>query len=253
MKLQYCSDLHLEFRENKEWLTKYPLQIKGDILLLAGDIIPFPLMDNHKDFWSFVSDHFQFTYWVPGNHEYYYADAAQRSGILNEQIRDNVLLVNNVTVEHSDIQLIFSTLWSKINPAHGYQIERSMSDFQVVKYNGYRFSVEKYNLLHKACLDFITPAVIENRGYKKVVVTHHVPTFRHYPEQYKGQLLNEAFATELSDFIDQSGIVLWLFGHHHSNVPDFKIGSTTMATNQLGYIKYGENTGFNTGKIFNIE
>jgi hypothetical protein len=93
-------------------------------------------MDKHKDFWSFVSDHFQYTYWVPGNHEYYYADASMRSGAMNEKIRDNVFLVNNDTVEHLDVQLIFSTLWSKIKPAHGYQIERSMSDFQVIKFNG---------------------------------------------------------------------------------------------------------------------
>jgi hypothetical protein len=74
----------------------------------------------------------------------------------------------------------------------------------------------------------------------------------HYPEQYKGQLLNDAFASELFNFIEQSGILLWLFGHHHTNIPDFKIGSTLMATNQLCYVQNGENKGFENDKIFNV-
>lgn len=240
MTLQYCSDLHLEFPENKKYLSENPLQLKGDVLLLAGDIVPFAVMDKHADFFSFVSDHFETTYWIPGNHEYYYSDASLRSGVLHEKIRSNVHLINNKKVELEEITLIFSTLWTNISPARQWQVERGMSDFQVIKYKGNAFSADEYNLLHRESLLFLKDSLNNLKDDKTVVITHHVPTEFHYPEKYKGSLLTEGFAVELFPLIEEHGPDVWIYGHHHANVPDFKIGKTELTTNQLGYVRHKE-------------
>lgn len=252
LKLQYASDLHLEFPTNKEFLKQHPLQPVSDVLVLAGDILPFAVMDKHQDFFSFLADHFETTYWLPGNHEYYQFDIAEKSGVLHEAIRNNVFLVNNTSVVHEGVKLIFSTLWSHISPGYQWQIERSLNDFHVIKHKGYRFSAEQYNQLHTESLAFIQNELNTNKGQKMAVFTHHCPTFLNYPEQYKGDVLNEAFAVELHDLIETSEIASWVYGHHHSNIPEFSIGNTKLITNQLGYVQRNEHRLFEPNKVIYI-
>lgn len=252
MVIQYASDLHLEFPENKDFLKKNPLEIKGNILILAGDIVPFKIMEKHKDFFSYVSNNFETAYWIPGNHEYYHFDVGTKSGTINEKIRDNVFLVNNVTIKKEEVNLIFSTLWSKINPAHGWEIEKAMGDFQLIRYKGFRFSYDRFNELHNESIAFVKQALLSHPLDKTVVATHHVPTFLHYPPQYKGDILNEAFAVELFGLIESEGPDYWIYGHHHQNTPNFKVGKTNLITNQLGYVQYRENYLFDAGKVFEL-
>lgn len=249
MTIQYCSDLHLEFKENKDYLRAHPLQPAGEVLLLAGDITPFTLLDQQQDFFSYVSDHFATVYWLPGNHEYYHADLADYTGILNEKIRENVFLVNNIAINLEHIKLVFSTMWTHINPINAWHIQRGMNDFRIIKNNKTRFTVEEFNQLHQESMAFLTSELENTNATSTIVITHHVPTFQHYPPQYKADILSEAFAVELTPFIETTAPDYWIFGHHHSNIPEFIIGHTRMLTNQLGYVKYGEHQSFDPAKV----
>ncbi|MGC1244306.1 MAG: metallophosphoesterase [Chryseosolibacter sp.] len=94
MTFQYCSDLHLEFPINKKYLKANPIKPEGEILLLAGDIIPFAEIEKENDFFNFLSDSFEHTYWIPGNHEYYRSDISERTGAFHGRIRSSVSLLN---------------------------------------------------------------------------------------------------------------------------------------------------------------
>lgn len=244
MEIQYCSDLHLEFPVNKRYVHDNPIKPAGEILLLAGDIIPFSLMNKEREFFDFVSDNFEHTYWVPGNHEYYHSDISERTGAFNEQIRSNMSLVNNCTIQYKHLSLIFSTMWSRISPYRASAIQKDMADFRLIRSNDQKLSVKDYNQLHENCLSFIANEFPRKPDNKTIVVTHHIPTFLNYPEKYRKSELNEAFAVELYDLIEPSQVDFWISGHSHEVVPDFKIGKTTLTSNQLGYVEHGESGKF---------
>lgn len=245
MTLQYCSDLHLEFPINKQYIIENPIQPKGEILLLAGDIVPFSVMDKHDDFFDYISDHFVTTYWIPGNHEYYHNDISERSGALLEHIRSNVHLINNKVVKIKHVTLIFSTLWTSISEVNRFQVERGMSDFYVIKIKVILLQQKHITACIRRASGLFRKLYQLQPQKKSVVITHHVPTKINYPEIYKGSSLNEGFAVELASFIEEHSPDAWIYGHHHFNVPDFKIGNTKLLTNQLGYVGRNEHLGFN--------
>ena len=250
MKIQFASDLHLEFIFNKAYMEKNPLLAVGDILILAGDIVPFNMMHAADNFFDYVSDNFQMTYWIPGNHEYYHSDINKRSGSFQEQIRDNIFLLNNKSIQIEGYRIIFSTLWTSIGGQHANEIKRGMADFTVIKDDGLSLRPQKSNKLHEECLIFIQKELKEcKEDEKSIVVTHHVPTTINYPSKYRGSILNEAFAVELKNFIKELKPNYWIYGHHHTNKKDFQIGETQLMTNQLGYIDLQEQAGFNPARL----
>lgn len=254
MKIQYCSDLHLEFPENKKFMKDNPLVPVGDILILAGDILPFALLDKRIQFFIDVSNDFEHVYWIPGNHEYYGSDIKDIKTPLNKKILKNVTLLDNKTVKINNVNFIFSTLWSKISEQNIFNIQRSVNDFKVIKSYGTNLCGLEFNLWHENSLKFIKREINKSnkKGEKCVIVTHHVPTKLNYPEVYKNSSINEAFCTELFDLIYDSNAEYWIYGHHHFNTPQFEINKTKMITNQLGYVHHKENSTFEFNKYFEI-
>ena len=78
MRIQYCSDLHLEFEQNSKYLINNPLVVSGEILILAGDIIPLHDEFFKDSFFSFISNNYKQVFWVPGNHEFYHKDLTNK-------------------------------------------------------------------------------------------------------------------------------------------------------------------------------
>lgn len=253
MKIQFLSDLHLEFRDNARWLKEHRLPVVGDVLVLAGDIIYLgdESMERHS-FWDWASDNFEHVIAVPGNHEYYkYYDLKSLNGSIDKEIRHNVHYYHNNVLCIDGVAFICSTLWSYVALSEAYATEHAVTDFHRIMYGDHLLTSADFNKEHERSLSFIKSAVAECTAQTKIVVTHHVPSYLLSSPEFKGNALNGAFTVELGDFIASSDIDYWIYGHSHRNI-DVKIGNTSCVSNQLGYTFHGEEKTFVADRILDI-
>jgi Icc-related predicted phosphoesterase len=253
MKIQYASDLHLEFEINSYFLKQNPLLPVGDILILAGDISYLRPDFYDNPFFDYVSQNWKAVYWLPGNHEFYCGidiNEYDFSDII--EIRNNVYLINNKTVEIDCVHFIFSTLWSKIEAKYAAYVVQNVSDFECIVWNNEKLTAKSFNQLHSKSLRFIKSELERLKSKTKVIVTHHLPSNQCNAMEFLGSKINSAFCTELSSFVKNCKADYWIYGHSHRNIPEFQIGKTKMITNQIGYIQYDEQKQFKRDACFEI-
>jgi len=223
MKIQYASDLHLEFAENRNFIENGGMEPAGDVLVLAGDVSY--LGDRNmikRRFFDWCSEHFKET-----------------------------LIVKSVLLD--DTEFFITTLWTHINPLYLWTIQRGMNDFRHGVLDGARFCANDVDSLHRRCLDWLSSALGGSTAKRKVVVTHHCPTMRSEFNGYPGGALNSAFQVDLDSFIETSGVDYWVYGHtHFAGGSGSKIGGTILLCNQLGYVFQNEHLDFDRKAYFEI-
>ncbi len=251
MRVQYCSDLHLEFEQNSKYFTTHPLNVSGDILILAGDVVPLHDEFLSNSFFSFVSKNYKQVFWVPGNHEYYYKNISDYSMSFNIQFLGNINIVNNIDFQYEGIRFIFSTLWSRISRENEKNIEQSVSDFECITINDKKFKTFDFNKLHNESICFIKQSLYGNKN-KTVVVTHHLPSALCNSPAHNTSPIKEAFCIDLTDYIEECNANFWIYGHSHFNQKPLFIGNTIMLTNQLGYVHLNEYGLFKQNAYFSI-
>ena len=120
-------------------------------------------------------------------------------------------------------------------------------------YGEHRLTADDFNHEHERCLTFIKHAVSESDAIKKIVLTHHVPTQLCTAAEFLNSTINGAFTVELGNYIADSQINYWIYGHSHRNIKA-QIGDTLIMSNQLGYISHGEHlmNGFNPSAMIEV-
>lgn len=255
MKIQYCSDLHLEMNTNKEYLLQNPIEPVGEVLILAGDITNAKYYDDprpvERQFFKTLSEQFEKVFIIAGNHEFYRSwDISVLEKPLLKEIESNVFLLNNQMIVFKGVSFFFTTLWSEINQLDEDYIKRSMPDFSLISCHKKSFLVKHYNELHRQALDFLSSSLPQSVNTKKVVVSHHLPSLQCVHSDHIGSRLGSAFATDLDDFIFKHQPDYWIYGHSHRNRAEIQIGITKLLTNQLGYVPYQEHYNWDSGRYF---
>lgn len=172
MRIQYASDLHLEFRENSSFLKHNPLAVAGEVLVLAGDIgyIGDENYSRHP-FWDWASGNYSRVIVVPGNHEFYKMfDIDKLYNGWSLKIRENITCHYNAVIPlGNDIELIATTLWSHILLQDAYETEAAITDFRRMRYGSEPLDWTRFNDEHSRCFRFLEQSVKQSTARHLIV------------------------------------------------------------------------------------
>jgi len=256
MKIDYCSDLHLEF--GGQTLPG------GEVLILAGDMcearslvrdfhstkllphVPGSHEHRYYDFFYHQCAKYDRVFMVMGNHEHYHGRFDKTADELRGILPSNVTLLENDSVQWGGVTFVGSTLWTNCNNGDSlttWTLRSSMNDYRVITnrqgdHYG-KLRPETTFATHIHSVQYFRDTLGVDNGKPVVMITHHAPSFQSISEEYRNpgdHHLNGGYASDLSEFIlDHTQIKLWFHGHVHS-AHDYLIGDTRIMCNPRGYL-----------------
>lgn len=248
MRIQIISDLHNEFGISNLKFDDI------DIIIVAGDVdlgirgITW-LKETTKDIPVI---------YILGNHEYYRGSYPKTlTKIKAESIGTNIHVLENEFITINNITFHGATLWTDFelfgNPeVYGSICQDRMNDYKLIRldpsYSKLR-SIDTYRI-HKKSLDWLEKSLSISDSQLNIVVTHHAPSIKSIPNEFKKDLLTSAYASDLESFILRYKPDYWIHGHIHTPM-DYKIGNTRIICNPRGYINEKYN-GYNPKFILEI-
>lgn len=240
MKIQLFSDLHLEFQDYK------PQPSSADVVVLAGDIYS----KGRGVAWA--EQHFtQPVIFVLGNHDYWGGNIERTMAKMKEQAaaRGQVHILNAESLVLDGVRFYGATFWTDFDiggqrPLAMLRARTVMNDYRRIRHgvDYHRFTPDTARRLHSmACIN-LKRTLEEPFEGPTVVVSHHAPHQRSIEQRSTGDVLEAAYASDLSRFMGP-GVDLWLHGHTHDSL-DYVQDGTRVVCNPRGYVPSEVNDDF---------
>jgi hypothetical protein len=248
MRIQYASDLHLEFRGGP-----FPPLLKpaAPILVLAGDV-GRPDKPEYRNFLQYCSRNWEHTVIVAGNHEFYNDKGSamwrhfpphtvtQRLDMCKAVAAElaNVHFLQQERKVIDGVAFLGTTLWTDLrDPKDALTAETRMNDYRLIAervdtpitaplVNRWHWDDRTWLLREiAACAEEARPAV---------VVTHHLPSFQLIASRFAGAgRINAAFASDVEELV-KPPVAAWIAGHTHVGA-HAHINGVQVCVNPVGY------------------
>ena len=242
MRIQYFSDIHLEFG---------PLDLAAtpaDLIVAAGDIgIGVQGLN-----WLKTLD--KPVVYVAGNHEFYsreYAEelAALRMGAAGGNVR---FLEKDVWL-YRDARFLGCTLWSDLGGQDNESLEKlvySVNDFRKIRYGAGVLTPGVYLSLYEESRRWLIGQLETPFPGKTIVVTHHAPTPWSWRESHTN-IKRYAYCSDLKEIFHSFEIAAWFHGHTHA-VSDYRCAGARVLCNPRGYVPSRLVAEFDPGRVLEI-
>jgi Icc-related predicted phosphoesterase len=235
MKIQLFSDLHLEHSHRHPPFV-LPA-ISANVVVLAGDI------DNGTRAVDWAEKTFpdRPVLYVPGNHEYYDTELKTAAAALQARARRsaNVHVLDNDELTIDGVRFLGSTLWTDFELFGREKMDTVMAkslkyvvDFRKIRMGDDFLTPQQTIDLHRDAIAFLQARLEEPFAGRTVVITHHAPHPGSVHPRWTGDLINAAFASDLTRLMGKSA--LWFHGHTHDSF-DFAVRGTRVLANPMGY------------------
>jgi Icc-related predicted phosphoesterase len=244
--LKLISDLHVDYEKRDpdkgvSFINSLPNE-NVDILVVAGDIVTGGHLANYFDVFKAMTDRFDQTVFVLGNHDNY-SSSIQKTYDLMATFQSRLSNFHWLQNERKEIKgqwFAGSTLWFSELDTYRMPSLVSWVDFRYIE-GGCHPIFEEFKKAHK----FFDKNVDENT----IAISHHMPSNLCVHPQYEGDDYNCYFVGEVDDVLINRKPKLWLAGHSHKHI-DKTIYNTRFVINARGYVN--EPTGFNPNLIIKI-
>ena len=245
MRLLVLSDLHVE------WAAFEPPAPPDayDLVVLAGDIGQATLALR----WARRSFPGHPIVQVAGNHEFFDTVRESAMDAMRETARRlDIHLLEEDVVRIGDVEFVGCTAWTdyRLHDRPGRPVRMSAADAMagarrvMLDYHKIdvgdpssatgtrRFTPEDSVALHERSRDWLRDALARPAAGRRVVVTHHLPSWHSVSPEFAAAPSNPAFASDLDTLLPAAD--LWVHGHTHSS-HDYLAGGCRVVCNPRGY------------------
>ena len=243
MKIQYLSDVHLEFGPAELPATD------ADVIVAAGDI---GIGATGAEWLKAAGKP---TIYIAGNHEYYGGDLDAVQGRIRETVvGTDISFLKCTAIEIDTVRFLGATFWTDFlgeNEQLMGTLAEHMNDFQQITYQGRQLSPADLTQINRASSDWLEAELATAYSGKTVVVTHHAPLFASWDESMNA-IFKGAYCNNLSRLIIAYPIDLWIHGHVHS-CSDYRANELRVVCNPRGYDGYQLVEGYDPTKTLTLQ
>lgn len=242
MKIQYFSDLHLEF-------GAMPLcAAEAELIVAAGDV------GVQLQGLEWLRRAGRPVIYVAGNHEFYRGEYhATLLALRRAAAGGPVHFLERDCHIYRSVRFLGCTLWTDLEQeavADLGALRGRINDFKYIRCGGSGLLLNDYLRWHRESLAWLLEELAKPYHGKTVVVTHHAPlqdSWRGLPHSPK----RPAYCNHLPDLLRQHDIAAWFHGHTHFS-SDYTVHGTRILCNPRGYQGYKLVAGFDAGKVVEI-
>lgn len=225
MRINYFSDIHLEFGELEK------PENDADLVIAAGDI---GVNSQGLEWLKALNKR---VIYVAGNHEFYSGEYLSTLNRIREECAgSNVMFLENEVVIYQGVRFLGCTLWADLfveGDEKAQALGKTLNDFRRIVYQDGDFNQQVFSNLYQRSREWLAEELAKPFAGQTVVITHHAPTEWSWNES-PGALRKLAYCNDLKELFHEYDISVWFHGHVHS-LGDYRIAGARILSNPRGY------------------